>query len=92
MRHGRAASCFETPPFEPSVDGSTFDNNSGRAAECSPRQLSFCAAQQFLATTWLLAAVSSHNLHPLIELRLTHSASHRVGNRPNRIEPHAIKR
>ena len=61
-------------------------------AECSPRQLSFCAAQQFLATTWLLAAVSSHNLHPLIELRLTNSASHRVGNRPNRIESHAIKR
>ena len=62
------------------------------AAECSPRQLSFCAAQQFLATTWLLAAVSSHPLRPLIELRLTHSASHRVGQRPNRIEPRAIKR
>lgn len=62
------------------------------AAECSPRQLSFCAAQQFLATTWLLTAVSSHSLRALIELRLTHSASHRVGNRPNRIEPRAIKR
>lgn len=62
------------------------------AAECSPRQLSFCATQQFLATTWLLMAVSSHNLRALIELRLTHSASHRVGNRPNRIEPRALKR
>ncbi|MBC7819851.1 MAG: hypothetical protein IAG10_23455 [Planctomycetaceae bacterium] len=61
------------------------------AAECSPRQLSFCAAQQFLATTWLPAAVSSHNLRSLIELRLIHSASHRVGNRPNRIEPREIK-
>ncbi|MBC7821757.1 MAG: hypothetical protein IAG10_33135 [Planctomycetaceae bacterium] len=29
---------------------------------------------------------------PLVELRLTHLASHRVGNRPNRIEPRAIKR
>ena len=74
------------------------------AAECSPRQMSFCAAQQFLATTWLLAAVSSHSLRsltaaanpsdlrPLIELRLTYLASQVVGHRPNRIEPRAIKR
>jgi DDE family transposase len=62
------------------------------AAECSPRQLSFCAAQQFLAGTWLLAAVDHNAASPLIELRLTHMASHRVGNRPNRIEPRAIKR
>ena len=62
------------------------------AAECSPRQLSLCAAQQFLATTWLLTAVNSNNPRSLIELRLTHSASHPVGHRPSRIEPRAIKR
>lgn len=62
------------------------------AAQCSPRQLSFCAGLQFLANTWLLAATHSGDLNPLIELRLTHIASHRVGDRPNRIEPRAIKR
>lgn len=62
------------------------------AADCSPRQLSFCAAQQFLATTWLLATTSRNATASLVELRLTHLASHRVGHRPNRIEPRAIKR
>ncbi len=62
------------------------------AAECSPRQLSFCAALQFLANTWLLAAVSCDDARPLIKLRMTHLTSHRVGHRPNRIEPLAIKR
>ena len=60
--------------------------------EGSPRQLSFCTALQFLANTWLLAAVSSRELHRLIDLRLTDLASQIVGNRPNRIEPRAIKR
>lgn len=61
-------------------------------AQCSPRQLSFCAGLQFLASTWLTAATISRNLAGLIELRLTHLASHPVGHRPNRIEPRAIKR
>lgn len=61
-------------------------------AKCSPRQLSFCAGLQFLATTWLTAAISSTDLTRLIDLRLTHLDSHRVGTRPNRIEPRAIKR
>ena len=62
------------------------------AAEVSPRQLSFCAGMQFLATTWLTAATHSGGLSPLIALRLTHMASHPVGHRPNRLEPRAIKR
>jgi hypothetical protein len=62
------------------------------ATNCSPRQLSFCAALQFLANTWLLAAVNRDEASRLIELRLIHLASHRVGNRLNRIEPRAIKR
>ena len=62
------------------------------AAEVSPRQLSFCAGMQFLASTWLTAATHSGDLSPLIALRLTHMASHQVGHRPNRLEPRAIKR
>ena len=61
-------------------------------AECSPRRLSFCTALQFLANAWSLAATNSRDLKALIELRLTYLASHRVGNRPNRLEPRAIKR
>jgi hypothetical protein len=60
--------------------------------ECSPRRLSFCAALQFLANTWLLAATNRRDLRPLLQLRLTYLASHAVGNRPHRIEPRAIKR
>jgi len=62
------------------------------AAEVLPRQLSFCAGMQFLATTWLTAATHPGTLQPLIDLRLRHLASHPVGRRPNRIEPRAIKR
>ena len=58
----------------------------------APRQLSICAALQFLATTWLTAATHRGDLSNLIELRLIHLAAHRVGQRPNRIEPRAIKR
>lgn len=61
-------------------------------AECSPLRLSFCAALQFLATTWLTAAMAHHVPTPLIDLRLIHFASHPAGHRPNRIEPRALKR
>ncbi|MEQ1694119.1 MAG: IS4 family transposase, partial [Gemmatimonas sp.] len=53
------------------------------AAECLPRQLSFCAALQFLANTWLTAATHSGDLAGLIALRLTHVASHWIGQRPH---------
>jgi hypothetical protein len=61
-------------------------------SECSPRRRSFCAALQFLANTWRLAATNHRDLRPLLQLRLTYLTSHAVGNRPHRIEPHAIKR
>ena len=63
-----------------------------RAAECAPRQLSFCAALQFTASTWLLATTNHQDTTSLVKLRITHLASHRVGNRSNRIEPRATKR
>ncbi|MFM7160459.1 MAG: hypothetical protein ACKO3P_08810 [Planctomycetaceae bacterium] len=61
-----------------------------------PEHLSFTANMQFLAKTWLAAALAalecSNSRDHLVTLRLTHGHSHRVGNRPNRIEPRAIKR
>jgi hypothetical protein len=61
-------------------------------AERSPRDLSFTAAMQTIAASWLVAAIDETYQSLLIELRLEHMASHRVGNRPDRIEPRAIKR
>lgn len=61
-----------------------------------PEHLSFTATMQFLANTWLTAAVTppaaDATADPLLRLRVTHGHSHRIGNRPNRIEPRAIKR
>lgn len=69
---------------------------SALAAESRPYQLSFAASLQMLASTWVLAAVP-----PLIEitarqrliaLRILNGHCHPVANRPNRIEPRAVKR
>jgi hypothetical protein len=61
-------------------------------AERSPRDLSFTAAMQTIAAGWLVAVISEEHRERLIELQSQHLAAHRVGNRPNRIEPRAIKR
>lgn len=64
--------------------------------ELRPEQLSFTATMQMLANTWLTAAVITCSYRGarelLIELRLTHGGSHHVGDRPNRVEPRAVKR
>ncbi len=56
-----------------------------------PEHLTFTATLQFLASTWLAAALvsppSSGKRDRLVKLRLTHGHSHRVGNRLNRIAP-----
>jgi hypothetical protein len=61
-----------------------------------PEHLSFIASIQFMASTWLAAALASPPSNDirdrLFKLRRTDGHSHRVGNRHNRIEPHAIKR
>ena len=69
-----------------------------QSAEASgeyPCHLSFTAHLQMLTATWLLAAIPVP-VNPgevaLVLLRLTHGASHRVGLRPNRVEPRANKR
>ena len=60
-------------------------------------QLSFTATLQFLANTWLTAAVLPtlapiSCLQPLVQLKLDHGRSYRVVHRPDRIEPRVLKR
>lgn len=63
------------------------------AAKRSPRQLSFTAALQKIAASWAILAVGeAAQLVPLIAVALRHLAAHRVGHRPDRIEPRAVKR
>jgi hypothetical protein len=62
------------------------------AAERSPRELSFTVALQTIAAAWMVAVITEEHQELLVQLRLEHMASHQIGNRPNRIEPRAIKR
>lgn len=63
------------------------------AAGRSPRQLSFTAALQKIAVSWMTLAVCDETMAlKLIEVHLSHLAKHIVGDRPNRVEPRAIKR
>lgn len=65
-------------------------------AGCQPYQLSFAASMQMLTNTWVLAAVppmvTISARERLIALRILNGHTHRVANRPNRIEPRAVKR
>ena len=66
---------------------------SAQQAGLSPRSLSFTAALQSIAASWLLAALSDDALAgPLIDAVLASMAEHGVGKRPGRVEPRAIKR
>ena len=63
------------------------------AARRSPRQLSFTAALQKIAASWLTLPVSDEaTLVLLVAVHLKHLPAHRVGHRPNRVEPRAVKR
>jgi Transposase DDE domain len=58
-----------------------------------PRQLSFTAALQRLAASWIPAPLLSEAAaDELRRANYKHLAKHRVGHRPNRVEPRAIKR
>jgi hypothetical protein len=66
---------------------------SAQASDRSPRELSFTAAMQSLAASWavaLLADASTFRL--LVETHLINLSSHRVGHRPDRVEPRMVKR
>jgi hypothetical protein len=59
----------------------------------APRQLSFAAAMQKIAAVWMLLPVSDETTAlSLIEVHLSHIASNEVGDRPDRVEPRAVKR
>lgn len=59
----------------------------------SPRQLSFAAAMQKIAASWNTILVCTDAIVlVLIEVHLADMATHQVGDRPNRVEPRAIKR
>ncbi len=62
-------------------------------ADRSPRQLSFTAAMQKIAAGWIaVGLLDDQVLATLIESHWDDLAKHRVGHRPNRIEPRAVKR
>jgi hypothetical protein len=63
------------------------------AKKCSPRELSFTAALQKIAASWsTLAVCTAAEAVVVIAAHLQHLATHRVGDRPNRVEPRANKR
>jgi hypothetical protein len=66
---------------------------SAQASGLSPRELSFTAAMQAIAASWAIAALDdSRTLTLLVDAHLANLAGHRVGHRPNRVEPRAVKR
>ncbi len=63
------------------------------ASGLSPRQLSFTKAMQAMAASWgTLPTLSPSEVAPMIAVQLSSLTSPLVGNRPNRIEPRAVKR
>ena len=65
------------------------------ALECgrSPRQISFTAAMQKVAASWMHGPLMDEETAALLfQIGCKHLAEHRVGHRPNRVEPRAVKR
>ena len=58
----------------------------------SPRQLSFSAALETIAASWLVIVLDESWSVRLVEVQLANLAKHLVGTRPHRVEPRAIKR
>ena len=66
---------------------------SARKSALSPRQLSFTAALQSIAASWLVMVLSDASMAAsLIEAKMENLRGHIIGNRPGRVEPRAIKR
>jgi putative transposase len=60
---------------------------------CSPRQLSFTAALQKIAASWVTILMCDEDrARTLIDIHLCDMAANIVGDRPNRVEPRAVKR
>ena len=63
--------------------------NSGQ----SPRRLSFSAALQSIAASWLVVVLIDDSVAAgLVDVGLENLAGHTIGNRPGRVEPRAVKR
>ena len=59
----------------------------------TPRQLSFSAALQTVAASWLVIVLASDTVaERLVEAQLENLAEHLIGQRPGRVEPRAVKR
>jgi hypothetical protein len=59
----------------------------------SPRELSFAAALQNIAAAWALLAVCDEALRvKLVAAQLGNMAKNIIGERPDRVEPRAVKR
>lgn len=59
----------------------------------SPREMSFTAAMQKIAGGWIaVLLIEDSMLVALIEEHLDDLPHHKIGHRPNRVEPRAIKR
>jgi hypothetical protein len=66
---------------------------SAKRSKLSPRQISFTAALQKVAASWeAVLLLSKVSLALLVEADLEHIAVHRVGHRPDRVEPRKVKR
>jgi len=50
------------------------------------------AAMQTIGVSWFVALLDESVAASLVEVELTHLAAHKVGNRPDRVEPRAVKR
>lgn len=66
---------------------------SAKAQEVSPRSLSFTNALQTVAAGWMVMPLLDDNTQGvLLKIELSSIASKRVGNRPGRVEPRAVKK
>lgn len=64
-----------------------------RRSQLSPRQLSFATAVQTVAASWMtMLAASETSYVALVVAQIDSLAQQRIGNRPNRVEPRAVKR
>jgi len=62
-------------------------------SDLSPRQLSFANAMQTMAASWVvLPVLDNSRIVLMVTVQLASLTSPIVGNRPNRIEPRAVKR
>ncbi len=60
-------------------------------SDLSPRQLSFTRAMQTIAASWMTLATEDQ-VTLIIEAQLDSLTEQLIGNRPNRVEPRAVKR